>query len=279
MRGYSTREAAQLAGLSEDRVRGFARAGLVDATRDERRHYRFSFRDIVLMRAARELEEAQVHPRRIRSALRALRRRLPPRQPLTGVRILREGDHVVVREQGHTWRPESGQATFDFSVAAFAREAAPVVVASADEAGEDVATTADDWFLLGLDIESVGEPDRAVVAYSQAVALDREHLEANINLGRLLHDAGGTEDAERCYRAALETSPDHPTALYNLGVALEDQSRFEEAITCYRRALAAEPAHADAHYNIARLYELAGDGAAAFRHLRQYRDLTRPAPD
>ncbi len=275
MRGYSTREAAQLVGLSVDRVRGFARSGLVDAPRDTRGHYRFSFRDIVLMRAARELEDAAIHPRRIRGALKALKTRLPERQPLTGVRITSEGDRVVVREQGRTWRPESGQTTFDFSVAEFAREAAPAVVASAEDAGEDVATTADDWFLLGLDLESVGEADRAVIAYGQAVALEPRHVEANINLGRLLHDAGGAEDAEDCYRSALASAPEHPTALFNLGVALEDQSRLDDAIACYRRAITVQPEHADAHYNLARLYELSGDGAAAFRHLRQYRNLTR----
>jgi tetratricopeptide (TPR) repeat protein len=279
MRGYSTREASQLVGLSAERVRAFARSGLIDAERDERRRYRFSFRDIVLMRAAGELEAASIHPRRIRSALKALKARLPERQPLTGVRISSEGDRVVVREQGHTWRPESGQTTFDFSVSDFAREAAPVVVACADEAEEDVATTADDWFLLGLDLESVGEADRAIVAYSQAVALQAHHTEANINLGRLLHDAGGTEDAENCYRAALVSAPAHPTALYNLGVALEDQARFDDAIYYYRRTLEHAPSHADAHYNLARLYERIGDGAAAFRHLRQYRDLTRQPHD
>ncbi len=277
MRGYSTREAAQLAGLSADRVRAFARSGVLDAARDGRGRYRFSFRDIVLLRAARALEEAKIRPRRVRGALRALKSRLPARQPLTGVRIAAEGDRVVVREHGHTWQPETGQASFDFAVSDLARAAAPVVIASASAAQDDVATSADDWFLLGLDLESVGEPDRAVVAYTQTVALDPQHVEGNINLGRLLHDAGEVAQAERHYRAALAVAPEHATARYNLGVALEDQGRNADAMRCYGAVLRLEPDHADAHYNLSRLHELAGDRLSAFRHLRRYQELTRGA--
>ncbi len=274
MRGYTTREAAQLAALAPERVRAFARAGLLDAQRDERSQYRYSFRDIVLLRAARELEQAQVPVRRIHGALRALRQRLPSRQPLTGVRITAEGDQVLVREQGQLWQPETGQTTFDFSINELAADAAPLVIANADAAEEDIATTADDWFVLGLDLESVGEDDRAIVAYAQAVTLDPGHAEANINLGRLLHDTGDLRDAEQCYRRALATRPDHPTARFNLGVALEDQGRNEEAISAYQAALELDPEHADAHYNLSRLFELAGNRLIAFRHLRRYRDLT-----
>lgn len=277
MRGYSTHAAAQLAGLSEDRVRAFARAGLVDAARDRRQRYCFSFRDIVLLRAARELEEARIHPRRVHAALRALRQRLPARQPLTGVRIAAAGEQVVVRERGQTWQPESGQVTIDFTVDQLAAAAAPVVLACAGAAQDDIATTADEWFVLGLDLESVDETDRARIAYGQAVALEADHLEANINLGRLLHDAGDVAGAEACYRRALATQPDHPTARFNLGVALEDQDRLAEAREAYHLVLSVDDEHADAHFNLSRLYELAGDRLSAFRHLRRYRDLSAPA--
>ncbi|MEO0971693.1 MAG: tetratricopeptide repeat protein, partial [Pseudomonadota bacterium] len=203
-----------------------------------------------------------------------LRERLPSRQPLTGVRITAEGDQVVVREQGQLWQPETGQVTFDFRIEELAEAAAPSLIASIDEAEDDVATTAEEWFVLGIDLESVDEPDRAIVAYAQAVALDESHVEANINLGRLLHDTGEVGDAELCYRRALLARPDHPTARFNLGVALEDQGRHDDAIRAYRRALELEPDHADTHYNLSRLHELAGDRVTAFRHLRRYRDLT-----
>ena len=39
-------------------------------------------------------------------------------------------------------------------------------------------------------------------------------------------------------------------------------------------AITADPAAADAHFNLARLYEKAGQDAAAIRHLKAYRKLT-----
>ena len=51
--------------------------------------------------------------------------------------------------------------------------------------------------------------------------------------------------------------------------------RVDEALQAYERAVTLNAQNADAHYNAARLYEKEGDYAAALRHLRAYRDLTR----
>ena len=48
----------------------------------------------------------------------------PSDRALTGVRISAQGHHVVVRDGGDVWNPESGQAFFDFELAELAREAA-----------------------------------------------------------------------------------------------------------------------------------------------------------
>src|SRR3989454_866757 len=98
--------------------------------------------------------------------------------------------------------------------------------------------------------------------------------DAHVNLGRLLHEQGMIEEAERHYRLALRESPEHATAAFNLGIALEDLNQPADAIEAYRAALATDPRLADAHYNVARLYEKVGKKAAALRHLSIYRRLT-----
>jgi tetratricopeptide (TPR) repeat protein len=94
-----------------------------------------------------------------------------------------------------------------------------------------------------------------------------------VNLGRLLHEQGLVEEAERHYRQALHESPNHATAAFNLAIAFEDLDRPADAIEAYRMALVTEPRLADAHYNVARLYDKAGKKAAALRHLSIYRRL------
>jgi tetratricopeptide (TPR) repeat protein len=89
----------------------------------------------------------------------------------------------------------------------------------------------------------------------------------------LLHERSDFEGAEVCYRLALRSSPDSATAAYNLGVVLEDLGKPDEAMEVYRRAIECDELLADAYYNLSRLYERAGDRAAALRHLRSYSEL------
>src|SRR6266540_3310881 len=137
----------------------------------------------------------------------------------------------------------------------------------------ELRIAAEDWYELGLELE-VAEPTEARDAYRRALELDAHHADARVNLGRLLHEQGLVEEAERHYRLALRENPEHATAAYNLGIALEDLGRAADAIEAYRAALAADPRLADAHYNVARLYEKAGKKAAALRHLSSYKRLT-----
>ncbi len=272
MKSYSTRDVAHLLGLSEAQVRSHAR-GYLAPDRGPRNAYRFSFQDLVLLRTAKALGDARVAPRRIRSALRGLSRDLPAGRPLSGVSIASEGDRVVVRDGSTAWNPESGQLLLDFHVGELAERAAPVarrLARTARRSSERL--TADQWYDLGVDLETAS-PEDARDAYTRALVLDPRHTEARVNLGRLHQEAGRPAEAAAEYRAALRSEPRHATAAFNLGTALEDLGRRADAIAAYRKALEADEAFADAHFNLSRLYEQAGKRAAALRHLRAYKLL------
>jgi len=271
--GYSASDVARLLELSPAQVRAWARDGLVEGKRGARGEYRFSFQDLVLLRVARELRGARVTPRRIRRALSALRGNLPVGRALSALKIGAEGDRVVVHDGTKRWNPESGQLHFAFEVKDLARDAAPLARAQA-RAARDQELGAEDWYELGCDLEAPA-PAEAREAYERALKLDPAHVEANVNLGRLLHEAGDAKGAEARYRAALEAQPEDATAAFNLGVALEDQQRFEDALAAYESALAADPRCSDAHYNAAGLCERLRRHEAALRHLRSYRELTQ----
>jgi tetratricopeptide (TPR) repeat protein len=274
MRGYSTHDVAELVGLSEAKVRALARAGLLSPERRSRGAYRFFFQDIVLLRTAKELMAARIHPRKVWRALRSLKRRLPRGQSLAALRISAAGDQVIVREKNTLWQPESGQVTFDFSISDLAKQVAPLVRQAAKSAEEVRDASSDDWYNLAMDCETVSALEEAKQAYSRAIALNPTHAGAHINLGRLLHADGRVADAERHYRQALAAAPDNATGQFNLGVALEDLNKRAEAIKAYKQAIALDPELADAHYNLAHLYELRGEKSSAIRHLARYKALT-----
>jgi len=256
---YTVREVAAMLGLSASQIRAYAANGVLKPERGARGELRFGFEDLVILRTAGELA-TQVPERQVRRVLSRLRERLPDEQSLTGVRLTSDGEQVVVREGESVWNAESGQKLFDFEVAGL----------RGSEVAED--ESADDWFDLALDLE-ITSVDEAREAYERVVAIDPNHVDAHVNLGRILHEGGAPLAAEKHYRAALAIEPDHAVAVFNLGVALEDLGRMTDAIALYERAIALDPDNADAHYNLAGIYERRGDKAAAVRHLKACKRL------
>jgi DNA-binding transcriptional MerR regulator len=104
---YRAREVAEVLGLSPAKVRGLARAGLLDVARDSG-GYCFNFQDVVLLRGTAELESKDLPARRVRSALRRLREQLSGR-PLSAGHVGAEGGRVIAREAGSAWEPQTGQ--------------------------------------------------------------------------------------------------------------------------------------------------------------------------
>jgi tetratricopeptide (TPR) repeat protein len=275
MAGYSTREVAAILGVRESRVRTYVRAGFLHPARGARRGFRFSFQDLLVLRAAEALVAARLPPRRVSRALRYLREQLPRGRSLSQVRIAAEGERIVVRDGAARWLPESGQTLFDFDASEVARQVAPLLrqAARTGRPGHG-RLSPEDWYQWGCELEE-SSGDQAREAYRRALELEASHAGALVNLGRLLHQLGGSETAEAHYRRALEARPHDDVAAFNLGVALEDQSRDGDAARAYELALASNPDNADAHLNVAKVYERLGQKTLAVRHLEAYAKLSR----
>ena len=168
MKVYSSREVAKLLGISLRQVYGHARAGFLKPARGKRRAYRFSFQDLVLLRAARTLADANIPARRVRSAFRRLVRELPEGHSLGSLRISAEGRRIVARDGTRTWNPESGQLQLDF------RGVRPVgpVGATAFPAG---AGGSDPHVWTGRGHTGLGSPGAAAVPGRRRPARRRVH--------------------------------------------------------------------------------------------------------
>src|SRR5258708_1322049 len=136
---YSVREVATMLGLSPAQIRSYASKGFLEPERGVRGELRFGFADLILLRTASELTSANIPQRKVKRVLERLRQQLPEGRSLTGIRIVTDGDEVIVRDGQAVWNPESGQALFDFSVSAFAEQTAPLrlrAVATAESADD-----------------------------------------------------------------------------------------------------------------------------------------------
>jgi tetratricopeptide (TPR) repeat protein len=259
------RDVERVLRLSSGTTRGLIKAGFVKPTRGARREYRFSFQDLIVLRAARALIQAKVSPRRIRRSLQNLRSKLPASMSLSGLVISAVGDHVVVRDGEKRWQADSGQY-----VLALDMSLQGGVLKMAEPAAEPAPVR--DWFAEGLSLES-SDPDAALSAYQRAVDADPQNAAAWTNWGRLLHERGKTAEAHAVYRRALGHVGRDPLLLFNEGVLLEDLGNSAAALAAYERALEGDPTLADCHYNLARLYQALGKTQRAIRHLGDYRRL------
>ncbi|HEX4782547.1 MAG TPA: tetratricopeptide repeat protein [Usitatibacter sp.] len=268
MNAYGVRDVEKLLRLPRATIHAFVAAGFVSPERGPGNALRFSFQDLIVLRTAQALIDAKVPQRRITRSVRELRKHLPERMPLSGLSIGAVADRVVVREGGNRWQADSGQYLL-----AFEGDPADGSLSVVERKAPPPSTAAQDWFAQGVALEAT-DAEAALRAYDRAIVEDPSRLEARINLGRLLHESGRHDEAERAYRDALEACARSPVILYNLGVLLEDVDRKADAVEAYEEALRTDPALADCHFNLALLYESLRKPKDAIRHMSQYRRLT-----
>ena len=186
-------------------------------------------------------------------------------------------------------------------------------VAQLKTATEILTTNAAAWNYYGVALQSAGQPDDAVNAYQRALDLDRDLLEARLNLGTLFlaqnkADAAKTEftaytlrrpndaigwlklgsaqlklgeivPAERSFSAVLALKTGEAEAYNGLGLARIQRGRSQEAAKFFPAAVQARPDYAAAILNLATVnQQYLHDNKTALENYHNYLTLTpRPA--
>jgi len=287
MTTYTLREIQAMLGISRSAINSLMAAGFVSPGRGQRREYRFTFQDVVMLRTAHGLREARIPVRKIVRSLRRLRETLPAELPLSGLRITAAGNELAVRTGDTQWQADSGQLLLDFEVRPSGSSVSvlgnvpdsQLETAAPPSRGSETeeASSIDDpayWLELGARLED-NDARAAEQAYRKAIASAPAFVDAYLNLGCLLCDAGRSDEAIRLYRSALKHCPDEPMLHYNLAIALEDRNKPAEALACYEKCLELSRDFSDAHYNAALLCEQLGQGSKAIKHFSAVRRLQK----
>lgn len=259
MQEYTLADLKRLFGLPPALIRKLSQAGFITQP-NPRGKSRYSFQDLLVLRVAGALKAAKLSTPKIAEALEQIRASLPNGR-LPAIALAASGKDLAVRDGQREWEA-SGQYTLPLMPKPAASQIASIRVPDFS-----AAAAAQEHFRRGFRLE---ESDVAAArrAYLDALKAQEDHLEARINLGRLMHLDGQLQEAERLYRQAKSSSA---LLSFNLGILLEDLQREDEAVAAYREALALDPMLHDAHYNLARLHEKANRPREALRHLLAYR--------
>lgn len=267
---YGRPEVARLFGIPESRLRHWERSGFLPPTGEAGTRKLYTFQDLIGIRAAKGLLERGVSIRRVRKTVEALRKTLPNVvRPLAELRVVADGQNVVVQGERTRWEPQTGQLVLDFDVSSLREEVVRVLrPATLDPERRRAAYEA---YLEGCRFdEDAVTMDRAEAAYRRAITLDASLAHALTNLGNLRFRRGDPTEAEALYKRALAVDAAQPEAWYNLGFLAYERSEAQEAAHYFDRAIASDPSFADAHFNLAMALEELGRGREARKHWEIY---------
>jgi DNA-binding transcriptional MerR regulator len=120
---FRTRDVIQILGISRRQLQYWSRTGLaVPSAQTPGGHSRYSFEDLVALKAAKRLIDAGVSVQRIRKSIAALQKLLPTvRRPLAETILVATGDVVLAFRDGAAFDAISGQE-WVFEVAQLQRE-------------------------------------------------------------------------------------------------------------------------------------------------------------
>lgn len=270
---YTASEVASLFGVTTSRLRYWDRTGFLAPSGRRGRRRCYTFQDLIGLRAAKALLDAGVPLQRVRRSVESLRGLLPRvTRPLNELRVVADGQSVLVRDAQGQFDPRTGQALFDFDVSEL-RDDVVRVLKRHGEIDEN-KRSAYELYLEGCRLdEDDATFTRAEEIYKQALELDPALANALTNLGNVRFRRGFPEEAEVYYRRALAIDADQPEAYYNLGFLYYERGDAASAVPCFEKAVDADPAFADAHFNLAMALEEAGDHPRAKGHWQVYLQL------
>jgi len=274
--GYSLGEAARILNVSPARLRSWERTTQVVALGGCGAQTALGFKDLVSLRAVRDLVASGVPLRRIRRSLALVRERMPEVEHPAGALRVRGQDSpwVVVRHDGALYEPD-GQMLLDFDGPAEPGDAhVPTVLADRSEARAHLLDRAAEWFERGckLDSERATFAD-AIDAYERALAIDPDFADAHCNLGSVYYSQDRRARARECFERAIACNPHHLEAHLNLATLMDEAGQQQSALVHYRRALAIDALYADTHVSLALLYEKLGLRRRGREHWRRYLQL------
>jgi DNA-binding transcriptional MerR regulator len=120
---FQTREVVEILEISRRQLQYWAQTGLVEpSAKTPGGHSRYTFEDLVALKAAKRLIDSGVSVQRIRASIGALRKILPTvERPLAELVLVATGDVVLVFRDEMAFDAVSGQE-WVFEVAEFERE-------------------------------------------------------------------------------------------------------------------------------------------------------------
>jgi tetratricopeptide (TPR) repeat protein len=268
---YRREDILRLVPVSERRLRGWEKQGLVDSAAA------YGFSEIAALRTIKRLSDLHFSAGQIRRAITGLKNRLENiERPFEQARFTAEGRRIAVHVAGDKLDPISGQFLFDFE--AHGTATVRSFPAKRQDQGAKAAVAreaeAEAWFQRGLALEEAAAPvQEAIAAYRSAIDANPRASGALVNLGTIAFRMRKLKEAEMFYLRALESDPNYALAHFNIGNLYDEQGNHTEARSHYLDALRLNSRYADTYFNLALLCERNNEILKAIGYWQSYLKL------
>ena len=129
------------------------------------------------------------------------------------------------------------------------------------------------YYAVADSLNKRGRPQESIIAYSKAVALKNDYIEAHHNLGLVLVDEGEIKEAIEHYKAAIKIYPEFASAHNDLGRAFYLLGENEKALEHHHKAIQIDPENADAYNDMGNVLSKVGRIDEAIEHYYKAVDL------
>jgi tetratricopeptide (TPR) repeat protein len=260
---FSTRAAARILAVSPDRIRYWVRRRLVQPSGRGRR-YRFAFKDLLVMRMAKELLPSRRHLEPFQRCFDKARAFFDPARPVTSLKLHNEDGRIVVQDGDIAFEAESGQLLLRFEAARRAGKIedrfGPARVRERFEEAKRLAES---------------DPLRALMLYSDLLGREPRNFELNLRMASLLEREGDIAGALSHLLGAAVVAPANAEVHLRLGMLYRKRDEPDNALQSFARAAECDPLSIEAHRHLAELYEQIGRKRDALRHLSTLHRLSR----
>ncbi len=252
---FSTRAAARILAVPPERIRHWVKRRLVSPSATRGRRLRFAFKDLLVMRLAKELLAAGRHLEPARRTFERVRSLVGLARPVSSLKLENRDGRIVVRDGRACFEAESGQLLLDFE-----RRTCPGKVEQRFGAARARARFEEARRLAEED------PLKALTIYSGRADLEPANFDAHLRLAALFEREGDLSAALRHLLGAAAVIPANAEVHLKLGLLYRRRGETEDAIRSLGRSLECDPVLVEAHRNLAEIYEELGRKRDAVRH-------------